>query len=252
MTLTVKQRAKINAALCLIHDNGHNANAITSMARNIIAGGVDPRSAYERALKTFADTNPTLLPSLSKIIGLVEASDDATVAKYDAALSSYIQTGDDSAVRALAPVIAQDMTTLASRSGEQPPEFTQEFQEAASAAPMPQAVEHRTSTFAFTDQPVANSLSGRPVVGRSNDGSAIVRTAAQISAGGGTKGMVAPKARQSWANVAYVGPLSASKAMPPMPADFTSAKEAARTAVNGGNGTGTFGKPVLSSPQQAA
>ena len=35
MTLTVKQRAKINAALCLIHDNGHDASAITAMARHM-------------------------------------------------------------------------------------------------------------------------------------------------------------------------------------------------------------------------
>lgn len=232
MTLTPKQRAKINAALCLIHDNGHNANAVTSMARSIMAGGADPRSAYERALNTFAETNPALLPALSKVVGLVEASDDDTVAKYDAALSSYIETGDDSAVRSLAPMIAQDMTTLATRNGEQPPEFAQEFQEAANAAPVPRAVEHRTSTFAFSDQPASNSLSGRPIVGRANDGSPIVRTTSQISMGGGVTGMVAPKAQAAWQNTPYVGPLSATRA--PNDLNPNNAREAARAmAANG-------------------
>jgi len=252
MTLTVKQRAKINAALCLIHDNGHDASAITAMARHMIGNGADPRSAYTQALNTFADTNPGMLPALSKVVGLVEASDDATVAQYDAALSSYIQSGDDSAVRALAPMIAQDMATLAARNGEAAPEFSAEFQEAAATPQAPQPTEHRTSTFAFDIKPAVETVAGRPVVGRDTDGTPMVRTTSQVSMSGGATGMVAPKAQREWASAPYVGPLSASKAMPAMPTDFAAAKEAARLAVNGGHGTGTFGKPVLPATPQAA
>jgi len=32
MTLTTRQRTKVNAALCLIHDNGHDANAVIGLA----------------------------------------------------------------------------------------------------------------------------------------------------------------------------------------------------------------------------
>lgn len=226
MTLSIKQRAKINAALCLIHDNGHDANGITAAARNFIASGIDARTAYERALNAFADANPQLLPALSRVVGLIEASDDATTAQYDAALSTYIQTGDDSAARALAPMIARDMTALAARTGQEAPTFSPEFQEAAQSLPT-QAIEHRTSTFQFTD-PAPDHINGRSVVARTNDGSRIVRTASQISIGGSTTGMVAPKAQAAWADTPYVGPLSATPA--PHGLNPNSAREAARAA----------------------
>lgn len=118
MSLTVKQRAKINAALCLIHDRGGSADAVTAMANNIMATGHSPASAYDRAIGQFAASNPHLTQGIAKLSRLIEASDYRTVAQYDVALSNYIATGDDSGLRALAPTIAQDSLKLAVQHGE--------------------------------------------------------------------------------------------------------------------------------------
>lgn len=118
MTLNARQRTKINAALCLIHDNGYNASAVIGMANRLTQEGKDPRSAYEAALNTFLSTEPAMLPTVSKVLKLVDASDDKTVDQYDAALSAYVSTGDDTELNTLAPIIAQDSIALALRDGE--------------------------------------------------------------------------------------------------------------------------------------
>lgn len=118
MTLTTKQRTKVNAALCLIHDNGHDPNTVIKRANELKRGGLDPRSAYEQSINDFLATNPGLMPVISKVLRLVEASDESTVEKYDAALSTYVATGDDSSLNALAPTIAADSLALAMREGE--------------------------------------------------------------------------------------------------------------------------------------
>lgn len=118
MTLTARQRTKINAALCLIHDLGHKASDVINLANQHIRGGTDPRTAYERSLNTFLGNAPDLMPVVSKVLRLVDASDDKTVDQYDAALDSYIATGDDSSINALAPTIAEDSLALAVREGE--------------------------------------------------------------------------------------------------------------------------------------
>lgn len=223
MTLTVRQRAKINAALCMIHDSGHDASTITALARGMMGGGMEPRLAYQRALNRFAESVPGMLPNLQRVVGLVEASDDATVAKYDVAISSYIETGDDTAMRSLAPIIAKDMTELANRNGQEPPTFSDEFQ-AMAAQPVRQM-------FAFEDGPAnpaqAETWTGHEGAAQSATGSPKVRTASQISVGGGVTGMVAPKAQQEWARVPYVGGLSMS--LPPVNnGTYASAREAAR------------------------
>jgi hypothetical protein len=117
MTLTTRQRTKVNAALCLIHDNGHDAKPVIKLA-NELAKEVDTRTAYELALNEFLANVPTLAPIISKIIKLVDASDDGTVDQYDAALSQYVTTGDDSTLNSLAPMIAEDSLALAVRDGE--------------------------------------------------------------------------------------------------------------------------------------
>lgn len=116
--LTHKQRVKVNAALASIHAHGHDASAVTGLAKQLQASGHDARSSFEFALNRFADSNPDMRDMLGKITRLVEASDAATVGRYDQALSHYNQTGDDSAISALAPMIAQDSVALAIRSGE--------------------------------------------------------------------------------------------------------------------------------------
>jgi hypothetical protein len=227
MSLTVKQRTKINAALCTIHDSGHDASAVTALARTIMATGVGPNTAYERALNTFADNNPAMLPVLSKIVRLVEASDVRTVAQYDAALSNYIATGDDSGLTALAPMIAEDMTALAIRNGEEPPEFDPELLQGAAPA------EPQTSTFAFNTEPAPETVAGRPVVGRNADGQ-IVRTVSQLSLSQNVTGMVAPKAAREAGRNGYTGfaPTPGPGANAP---NFAAAKEAARAAVANGS-----------------
>jgi len=204
MTLTVRQRAKINAALCMIHDSGHNADAVSNVARDLIRAGANPRSAYERALNSFVGNTPDLLPSLTRVVGLVEASDDATVSQYDAALSSYIATGDDSGLKALAPTISQDMGALAARNGDVAPDFSAEFQEMAA-----EPVTSRSS-FAFDVQHVSDTMAGRQI---------------------GPTGMVAPKAQQARADAPYVGPISTNEGAAPG-TSFAAAKEAARSAAS--------------------
>lgn len=116
--LTVKQRAKVNAALCLIHDYGGDASAVSGLAVEMIAAGHNPRLSFEKALNTFARTNPELGEAIGKVTRLVEASSPATVAQYDQALSQYIDTGDNSGLTALAPTIAKDSIALAIHNGE--------------------------------------------------------------------------------------------------------------------------------------
>ena len=116
--LTDKQRVKINAALTIIHGHGHSPAAVTQQARELIAIGHPARSAYEQALNSFAQRLPGIGGAIAKVAQLIEASDSPTVAQYDSALSLYIQTGDNSGIAALEPMIVADATALAIRAGE--------------------------------------------------------------------------------------------------------------------------------------
>jgi hypothetical protein len=116
--LTIKQRAKVNAALCIIHDNGFDASGITEIARKIMSTGHAASAAYEQALNSFISANPETYPAIAKITQLVEASSPATVAQYDQALSQYINTGDNAGLARLAPTIARDSVALAIHNGE--------------------------------------------------------------------------------------------------------------------------------------
>jgi hypothetical protein len=118
MNLTARQRTKINAALCLLHDNGHSAKGVIRVANELVEGGVDTRTAYEMALNNYMPLAADLAPVVSKIFRLVEASDDRTVDQYDSALSEYVSSGDDSSLNALAPIIAEDGLALALREGD--------------------------------------------------------------------------------------------------------------------------------------
>ena len=117
MTLNPRQRAKVNAALCLIHDNGLDAKPIIKVAQEL-AKKVDARTAYELALNDFVRTEPDLLPAISKVHNLMDASDDATIDKNDIALSEYVTSGDNSSLTALSPMIAEDLLALAVKDGD--------------------------------------------------------------------------------------------------------------------------------------
>ncbi|ODP36202.1 hypothetical protein [Sphingomonas turrisvirgatae] len=113
-----KQRAQINAALCVAHEAGKDVAPIQRRAQTIMATGHDPWRAYKAAIGEFAKANPALRPAMARIDALIEASDATTVAKYDSALSTYIRTGDEAAVAGLEPMMRADMTALAVRNGE--------------------------------------------------------------------------------------------------------------------------------------
>ncbi|WP_374577318.1 hypothetical protein [Phenylobacterium sp.] len=120
MGLSIKQRVKVNAALSMIYAQGYDAQTVVTWAKDYEGMGHSPARAYQMALNEFAAGQPDLGVSLGKITRLVEASDVATVAKYDVALSEFISTGDDSALVALGPMIAQDSVALAVKNRELP------------------------------------------------------------------------------------------------------------------------------------
>lgn len=116
--LTNKQRVKANAALAIIHSSGGDASAVTAHAKQLRALGHPARKAYEIALTSAVATAPDLSASIERSLRLIEASDHATVALYDRALTSYNETGSEAELQALAPMMARDSATLAIRMGE--------------------------------------------------------------------------------------------------------------------------------------
>lgn len=116
--LTIKERAKVNAALCIIHDKGLDAQAVANSAKALSATGVATAATYEKALNNFAAANPKLAEPLGHITRLIEASSPATVNQYDTALSQYIATGDNTGLVALAPTIEADSRALDAHNAE--------------------------------------------------------------------------------------------------------------------------------------
>lgn len=146
MSLTTRQRATFNAAMCLIHDNGHDVAAVERDIQARLGNGTPPRKAYEGALNSFVARTPSMLATLQRTTKLIEASDDRTIAQYNVALSRYIETGDESGMTALAPMIAEDMTALAVRNGDIVPDFPAEL-DAIIAADTAPAAPPLTETF---------------------------------------------------------------------------------------------------------
>lgn len=134
MSMSRKQKATFNAALCMILDGGHDLAAVTRDIDLAISIGTPPQLAYARALSRFVERTPSMLAPLQSIVKLIDASSPRTVGEYNLALSHYIETGDDSALRALAPTIARDMTELAARTGQAAPQFSDEMDALVAAA----------------------------------------------------------------------------------------------------------------------
>ena len=116
--LTYKQRVQVNTALAIVHASGHNASDITAEAKAYQLQGHSHVKAYEYALSTFTRANPYMATAIQKTVALVGASSDETIARYDHAVSRYNETGNDDAIEALAPMMAQDSVALAIRNGE--------------------------------------------------------------------------------------------------------------------------------------
>lgn len=119
MKLTYRDQAKVNAALVLLHDRGHDTGEVTRLAQTGINSGTPIKLAYERAFNAFAARNPSMQAPLQRLGQLVDASNDQTVARYNVSLRDYIATGDRARFEAdVAPVAQQDMATMARLTGD--------------------------------------------------------------------------------------------------------------------------------------
>lgn len=116
--LTPRQAVKVKAALSLIAVHGHNPRAVQKQAQDELAKGLPANIAYKNALDAFANRVPALRDTLHIAVDLIHNSDDATVALYDKALTAYNNSGDESHLDSLAPMILEDAKALAISKGE--------------------------------------------------------------------------------------------------------------------------------------
>jgi len=116
--LTPRQAIKVKAALSLIAVHGHNPRTVQKQAQDQLAKGYPANVAYKNALDAFAARVPALRDTLHIAVDLIHNSDDATVALYDKALTAYNNSGDESHLDNLAPMILEDAKALAISKGE--------------------------------------------------------------------------------------------------------------------------------------
>ena len=116
--LTPRQAIKVKAALSLIAVHGHNPRTVQKRVQNELAKGYPANVAYKTALDAFTASNPALKNTLEIAVDLIHNSDDATVSMYDKALTAYNNSGDESHLDNLAPMILEDAKALAISKGE--------------------------------------------------------------------------------------------------------------------------------------
>ncbi|WP_230769748.1 hypothetical protein [Sphingomonas sp. Leaf4] len=116
--LTARQAIKVKAALSLIAIHGHNPRIVQKQAQDELAKGYPANIAYKNALDAFANRVPAMRDTLHIAVDLIHNSDDATVALYDKALTAYNNSGDESHLDSLAPMILEDAKALAISKGE--------------------------------------------------------------------------------------------------------------------------------------
>ena len=116
--LTPRQAVKVKAALSLIAVHGHNPRTVQQQANTELAKGLPANIAYKNALDAFTARVPALKNTLEIAVDLIHNSDDATVSMYDKALSAYNNSGDESHLDSLAPMILEDAKALAISKGE--------------------------------------------------------------------------------------------------------------------------------------
>ncbi|MEG8013260.1 hypothetical protein [Sphingomonas sp. 22R3R2A-7] len=116
--LTSRQAIKVKAALSLIAVHGHNPRAVQKQAQDELAKGLPANIAYKNALDAFTARVPALKNTLEIAVDLIHNSDDATVSMYDKALTAYNNSGDESHLDNLAPMILEDAKALAIIKGE--------------------------------------------------------------------------------------------------------------------------------------
>jgi hypothetical protein len=116
--LTPRQAIKVKAALSLIAVHGHNPRPVQKQAQDSLAKGLPANVAYKNAIDAFTARVPALKNTLEIAVDLIHSSDDATVSLYDKALTAYNNTGDESHLDNLAPMILEDAKALAISKGE--------------------------------------------------------------------------------------------------------------------------------------
>jgi hypothetical protein len=118
MSLSRRDRAKINAALVAINGEGYNPREVIGMAQAIMDTGSPPRVAYERAFNKFTQRNPGLASGLQRIGQFIDATDDRTLAGYNVALSRYIEHDVAAPMMAMLPAMQRDLMEMAARTGD--------------------------------------------------------------------------------------------------------------------------------------
>ncbi len=116
--LTPRQAIKVKAALSMIALHGHNPRTVQKQAQAELAKGVPANIAYKTAIDGFIARVPAMGKTLHTAVDLIHHSDDATVALYDKALTAYNDSGDNSHLDSLAPMILEDAKALAISKGE--------------------------------------------------------------------------------------------------------------------------------------
>ena len=116
--LTPRQTIKVKAALSLIAVHGHNPRTVQQQANAELAKGLPANVAYKNAIDAFTARVPALKNTLEIAVDLIHNSDDATVSMYDKALTAYNNSGDESHLDNLAPMILEDAKALAISKGE--------------------------------------------------------------------------------------------------------------------------------------
>lgn len=116
--LTPRQTIKVKAALSLIAVHGHNPRTVQQQANAELAKGLPANVAYKNAIDAFTARVPALKDTLEIAVDLIHNSDDATVSMYDKALTAYNNSGDESHLDNLAPMILEDAKALAIIKGE--------------------------------------------------------------------------------------------------------------------------------------
>ncbi|MBB6505612.1 hypothetical protein F4693_002604 [Sphingomonas endophytica] len=116
--LTPRQAIKVKAALSMIALHGHNPRTVQKQAQAELAKGFPANIAYKTAIDDFIARVPAMGNTLHTAVDLIHHSDDATVALYDKALTAYNDSGDNSHLDSLAPMILEDAKALAISKGE--------------------------------------------------------------------------------------------------------------------------------------
>lgn len=111
-------RAKVNAALVILHDDGRNTDDVTRVAQSLMNAGTPDVKAYETAFIKFLEREPAYRAHFMRVGQLIDASTPRTVAGYNLALTRYIETGDASSLNALQPSLEQDLIAMAAHTGD--------------------------------------------------------------------------------------------------------------------------------------